>query len=215
MATVSKDALLAAFVAFRDSLPANHDRRQVLGEVTDLRFDTKDPTICYLILKDQERPRRIDPAQPVEKVAEAMVLYPAHSTMSMQMPAKVVEKLASYRQPPIRDLFLTDTGKVVIHVEEGTDKEVVAEMLDDEILRQFDMAKYIATKLMRSIVRCSIKGTDQPHQTRVEISLDDNLVRMLMLLKWENGDRLQSVKTEVAAYLERFRVLDQSNGTQC
>lgn len=213
MATVSKDTLLAAFVAFRDSLPANHNRRQALREITDLRFDTKDPTICHLLIKDQERIRQIDPSQPVEKIAEAMVLYPAHIAISVKIPAGGIDKAALHRQPPIRDFFLTDNGKIVLHLEEGGDRDVAMEMLDDAILLQQSVAKYIGVKILRPIVQSMLTGTSSNQQMPIEPKLNPEITRQIQLMTSENGEQLRALKSEMSGYLKSLWQLDQSDGT--
>lgn len=231
---ISKDALLAACIAFRDSLPADHNRRQRLKNVNDLRFDTTDPTICYLMEPTSQNLRRIDPTQPVEKLAEAMILYPSHTMLTLQMSPADATRMASLERGPIqsmssvggiqatlfvgnplagvRDIFLTDTpGTVVVHLEENVDAEAMIDKLMDEVLRQSNEAKYFATTLVRTIAQSMATAAKDGTGLNFGISLDQGFVWQLRLMSSENGERLAKVKQEVATLVKGLTAADPEN----
>lgn len=203
-----------AVLRFRDNLPENHERRERLKDVTDLRFDTQDPTICYLLdnpptADGRTRLRRIDPTQPLDKLAEAMVLYPSHTEMRMVLSAAQAAQIKDVRTPPIRDIFLVDIGKVVIHAEDGTTVETVQDLLEEAVLAKEDETKALANKLFSRIFMAISNGTKEGRGMLIEPRLDRATVWHIQLLELENGARLTKLKAEVATLLQRAKEVEE------
>lgn len=236
MATISKDSLLTAVVTFRDSLPEDHNRRCRLAKVSNLRFDTKDPTICYLIESSgEELARRLDLTQPVEKVAEAAVLYPAHSALEMMVSPEDASRIAAMKQSQasnftmssgiaatlimpnplslaIREVFVTETpGFVIIHIEEGVQSAKVVQAINDRLESQADESKYIATKLILAVCQAMSAASHQGTGMSFGIELDRSFMWQVQLLSLENGERLVKMKQAVDDRLEDLKKEFKSN----
>jgi hypothetical protein len=227
--TLSKDELLAAVIKLRDSLPADHNRRERLKEVNDLRFDSKDPTICYLLEPAGECLRRIDRTQPVETLAESLVLYPAHTVLVLKMSPEDATRMGTLKRgnmqkislggiqaslfipsplSAVRDIFVTDTpGSVMVHIEESADADSVMEQLNDELARQTDEIKYTARKLIRAITMSIMNGNKSGTKMDFGITMDRGFVWQIQLLAFENGERLAKFKHEIKATLDEMKIV--------
>jgi hypothetical protein len=231
--TLSKEGLLAAVIKFRDSLPVDHNRRERLKDVNDLRFDTKDSTICYLLEPTGECLRRIDRSQPVDTLAESLVLYPAHTVIILDVSPADVTRLATLKRgsmqtmslggiqaslfvpsplSAVRDIFITDTpGRVIIHIEESIDADTAMELINDELARQTDEIKYMARKLIRTISQSIMNGKTRETGLDFGIGLDRGFVWQVQLLALENGEQLAKLKHEVKAILDELRIVLPEN----
>lgn len=229
MATLSNDTLTQAFLAYRSNHPVDPNRRPKLANVSNvvrLRLDTKNPTICHLVVDPksiegdrdrrflEEKPRRIDPSRPLEDIVESLILYQTH-ILSYDLQFKVpVDRIAEatallpalkeeLAALGLRDAFVTDTGKIYVHVGNDQDQNchLLLEKVSQALQRQIDPVHYLSRQVMLLIMAdfTDGHGTAEEWQALVELKhfLDPTVVEQVRRLHAEHPEQAQRLKERV------------------
>jgi hypothetical protein len=232
MATpLSNDTLTQAFLAYRHDHPVDSNRQPKpanVATVVRLRLDTKNPTICHLVVdpnsvKDatatdrpfiEEKPRRIDPSQPLEKIAESLVLYPTHTMnydRQFKVPAEKVEEatalLPGFKQElaalGLRDVFVTDTGKIYLHVENDQNKncDLLMEKVSRALQRQTNLLSYLTRQVGLLIMADFAEGhgssEDRHALEELKYMIDPTVIEQVRRLHAEHPAQAQQLKERV------------------
>ena len=122
MTRFSEKALTWAFIAFRNSLPPNHERKVKLANVVKLRYDKVTPGIVHLVQSDgSDFYRRLPKLDSLEAIAENLVLFPVHMIVTFKAEGKLkdfVLNLSSIKRfrLGLYDIFALDNENVNIGV---------------------------------------------------------------------------------------------------
>jgi hypothetical protein len=231
MATLSNDTLTQAFLAYRDMHPVDPNRQPKpanVSKVVRLRRDSKSPTICHLMvypaaLDDvnsadrpflKEKPRRIDPFQPLEKIVESLVLYPTHTLsydMEFTVPTERIEEATTLlpglktalASLGLRDAFVTDTGKIYLHVENDQSQNcrLLLEKVRQALQRQINPLSYLTRQvaLLIMVDFANGHGTAEDRQALAELKymIDPTVVDQVKRLHAEHPEQAQQLKERV------------------
>jgi hypothetical protein len=229
MATLSNDTLTQAFLAYRDNHPVDPNRQPKpanVSKVVGLRLDTKTSTICHLVMDPksvegdphrrfvEEKPRRIDPTRSVQEIVESLDLYPTH-TLSYEtlfsVPTEKIDEatalLPGLKQElaasGLRDAFITDSGKIYVHVENDRAQNcsLLLNKVSQALQRQIDPVRYLSRQMMLLIMAdfTDGHGTSEEKEALAELKqlLDPTLVDQVRRLHAEHPEQAQQLKERV------------------
>ncbi len=166
--------LTNAFVLFRDQLPADHERRLRLANVTSLRYDTITPDVVHLIdhLIDPEHSdpdfRRLT-GNTLEEVASNLVLFPKHYVISLvDVPeyTTMALEMSKHRREKegIHDIFRVDWSTdhtstslvLLVKRQDDDDDDTVSQQMKQNLesyyVKKTDPEQYLISKTFNRIV---------------------------------------------------------------
>jgi hypothetical protein len=164
MSTFTIQELTNAFIACRDALPEDHERRVRLAKVTELRYDTITPNLVHLVSENDNPMYRRVTKTSVWQAAREILYFPKHmiSSSSSEFKQQVLnlspELKAKYS---ILDMFEVDTMEGVVLIADYDLGFNVGSKLALHFLKKSNVDEYFLLKFMNTFAG-TISGMSDP-----------------------------------------------------
>ena len=201
------DALLKEFISFRDSLPADHERRQKLSSVDGIRQDSFNTKLVHLTNSADPgdiKIRKYDASLSVVVNAENITLYPAHSVLKITPKEVYADRTEFSRHLKVRDAYRIDSGKIILHCEPGIDNKEATEIVQEWCDLQIGQDEYIVNKIFRCIGSGILRSGEVANQVELNLSLETTFVWLVIFSTSMDPEFMASVKQKMEVILAKI-----------
>lgn len=186
--TYTCDQLTQAFIAFRDSLPVDSERRQTLQKITSLRFDTRTPNLLHLCSSDPSwhptyRRLTLPTARSLEEVAEDLVLFPPHTEVYGRVPEDVLDFILNLSPEMkekycILDQFVSVDANLIVIIGNISDQsENIFYLLANEASKTKDPDAYFIRHFIFSVASQLQEKSKDPGCTSYGLAFDPQMIQ--------------------------------------